>query len=77
MPKQFYTDAHAAMRDGNHFAPCGVSFRHGSGWALYDLKEGPGPHETPEILCYKSGRLPLALSDEGAQIIAALVCRAG
>ena len=73
MPKKFYDNAHNAIRDGNHFAPCGVSYRPGSGWALYDLKQGPGPHETPEMLCYKGGKIPLPLSDEGALIIKGLI----
>lgn len=73
MPKLFYDDARAAIRDGNHFAPCGVSYRHGSGWALYDLKEGPGQHERPEFLCYHGGKWPLPLSEEGGAIIQGLI----
>ena len=73
MAKLFYESAYHAIRDGNHFSPCGVSYKQGRGWALYNLREGPDLHEQPEFICYRSGRIPLALTDAARTILAQLI----
>lgn len=80
MTRAIFQNAHEAIRAGQACAPCGIAYDKGfrerpAGWYVYDLKQGIEDitGATPEFVCIRSGRLPIALSDEGAAILSQLV----
>lgn len=73
--RPIFASAHDAIRAGQACAPSGVAYRQGTGWFVYDLAQGINdvPGAVPEFVCVKSGRLPVALTDEGETILRQLM----
>ena len=71
----YYSDATDAIRDGNYMAPMVVAYRKPLGWFLYEATDPPSECE-PEILCIGPGRLPIALTEDGLDVLRSVI-RAG
>lgn len=75
-----YDDAFLAIRQGNRLdRPIGIAYRQGKGWYLYDLTIGvmDKDDDSPELICLGLGKLPVALTQDGQQIVDELLQKAG
>lgn len=71
-----YMDCHAAIRDANAQRNTGIGWDASQkAWILYDPTKGAPAGVEPEMLCIKSGMLPIPLSESGKVIIAALFAK--
>ncbi len=72
-----YANAHEAIREGNARGPACVGWSATArGWQVYDPSKGCPEGLEPELLCLRSGRLPLPLSETGTAIVQGLVALA-
>ena len=72
-----YANAHEAIREGNARAPACVGWSAtAKGWQVYDPGKGCPDGLEPELLCVRSGSLPVPLSDAGTAIVQGLIALA-
>jgi hypothetical protein len=64
----FYTDASDAIRAAGAYAPCGIGYRKGKGWFVYDLTKGCPDSARPEFLISAKGHLPCPLSEDAMEV---------
>jgi hypothetical protein len=70
---QRYIDCHHAITAANALEWTCIAWRAvDQVWVIYDPRDGARPGDTPELFCIRDGMLPIALSEEGATIIAQL-----
>ena len=63
-----HTDVRTAIHLAVATAPAVVGWKPG-GWVVYDPKQGAPNGVEPELLCVATGRLPVILSDTGAEVL--------
>jgi hypothetical protein len=63
-----YQNAFDAIREANFLGSYGVAWRNG-GWFLYNPTDGCPPDATPEFFCFRSGIVPLPLTEAAVQIV--------
>jgi hypothetical protein len=68
-----YQNAIEAIRMGNLKAtddklPCGIAYRQGKGWVLYDLTTGPDNGDEAEFVCIGLGHQPTQVTENGAAV---------
>lgn len=68
----FKSDLSDAIRLAYDYAPCGICYLQGEGWAVYDLKLGCGAAE-PEYVYMKPGVLPMPLTDIALEALQSLI----
>ena len=72
MNRQYFSNAAHAIRAGQQYAPCLIGFCPGRGWQIYKANSPPAG-VMPELLCLALGQMPLALSYDGAAVLASAI----
>jgi hypothetical protein len=68
----FYDNATNAIKAAQQHAPCIIGHTQGKGWSFYK-GDSPPPGAAPELLCLALGRLPVPLSDTGAEVLVSVL----
>lgn len=73
MRKDFIIDVSEALQRAFAVAPCGVMYKPGSGWAIYNLSRGVLKGCEAEFFVVKRGMLPVPLNPHAEEVLLSLI----